>query len=68
LNKFLWKPKAYASGTKMGFVGLKKSEERAAVIAYLRSISNAPAPTEAEIAKDKADLTPTEAAPAATKK
>lgn len=58
LNKFLWKPKAYAAGTKMSFVGLKKPEDRAAVIAYLRSINNAPAPTEAEIAKDKADLTP----------
>jgi len=56
LNKFLWKPKAYASGTKMSYVGLKKPEERAAVIAYLRSLNNAPAPTDAEIAKDKADL------------
>jgi len=58
LNKFLWKPKVYAPGTKMSFVGIKKPEDRAAVIAYLRSINNAPAPTEAEIAKDKADLTP----------
>lgn len=58
LNKFLWKPKAYAAGTKMSFVGLKKPEDRTAVIAYLRSLGNAPAPTEAEIAKDKADLTP----------
>lgn len=61
LNKFLWKPKAYASATKMSFVGIKKPEDRAAVIAYLRSINNAPAPTEAEIAKDKADLAPTAA-------
>ncbi len=58
LNKFLWKPKAYAAATKMSFVGIKKPEDRAAVIAYLRSINNAPAPTEAEIAKDKADLAP----------
>ena len=67
LNKFLWKPKAYAPGTKMSFVGIKKPEDRAAVIAYLRSLSNAPAPTAAEIEKDKADLAPAEtaAAPAA---
>lgn len=67
LNKFLWKPKAYASATKMSFVGIKKPEDRAAVLAYLRSVSNAPAPTAAEIAKDKADLAPAEtaAAPAA---
>lgn len=69
LNKFLWKPKAYAPGTKMSFVGIKKPEDRAAVIAYLRSINNAPAPTAAEIAKDKADLAPADAAaPAADAK
>lgn len=56
LNKFLWKPKVYASGTKMTFVGIKKPEDRAAVIAYLRSLNNAAVPTPAEIEKDKADL------------
>jgi cytochrome c len=56
LNKFIWKPKAYAAGTKMTFVGLKKSEDRAAVIAYLRSLGSAAAPTQAEIDKEKADL------------
>lgn len=44
LNKFLYKPKDYASGTKMSFAGLKKVEDRAAVIAYMRSVTeNAPA-------------------------
>lgn len=62
LNKFLWKPKAYAPATKMTFVGIKKSEDRAAVIAYLRSLGNAPAPSAADIAKEQADLG---AAPAA---
>lgn len=62
LNKFLWKPKAYASATKMTYVGIKKPEDRAAVLAYLRSLNNAPAPTDAEIAKDKADLAPAPAA------
>ena len=44
LNGFLYKPKAYAKGTKMGFAGLKKDGERANVIAYLRSLSANPAP------------------------
>ncbi len=56
LNKFLWKPKAYAPGTKMTYVGIKKSEDRAAVIAYLRSYNNAALPSPAEIEKEKADL------------
>ena len=36
LNEFLWKPKKYAKGTKMNFIGLKKPEDRAAIIAWLR--------------------------------
>lgn len=56
LNKFLWKPKAYASGTKMSYVGIKKPDDRAAVLAYLRSLNNAPAPSADEIAKEKAEL------------
>ncbi len=42
LNQFLYKPKEYAPGTKMSFVGLKKPEDRAAVIAYLRSVTDNP--------------------------
>ncbi len=43
LDKFLTKPGAFATGTKMTFAGLPNGEERADVIAYLRSISpNAP--------------------------
>ncbi len=44
LNHFIANPKVYAPGTKMAFAGLKKPEERAAVIAYLRSLSDAPKP------------------------
>lgn len=44
LNKFIANPKAYAPGTKMSFAGIKKAEERAQVIAYLRSLSDAPKP------------------------
>lgn len=39
LNHFLYSPKAYVAGTKMGFAGLKKDQERANVIAYLHSLS-----------------------------
>ena len=44
LNAFLTKPKAYIPKTKMAFAGLKKARDRAAVIAYLRSLSDSPAP------------------------
>lgn len=37
LNGFLEKPSSWASGTSMGFGGLKKPEDRADVIAYLQS-------------------------------
>ncbi len=54
LNKFLWKPKKYAAGTKMNYIGLKKPEDRAAIIAYLRSLSANPIalPSAAEIAAE----------------
>lgn len=60
LNKFLWKPKAYAPGTKMSFVGLKKPEDRAAVIAYLRTLSGSPKapPGAGEISAEEAELKP----------
>lgn len=44
LNDFLHKPKQYAKGTKMSFAGLRKDSDRANVIAYLRSLSDNPAP------------------------
>ena len=44
LDKFLEKPSAYAPGTKMNFVGLKKPADRAAVIEYLRVADSAPSP------------------------
>lgn len=40
LNGFLESPKAYATGTKMTFSGLKKPEDRADLIAYLNSIGS----------------------------
>jgi len=56
LNKFLWKPKAYAPGTKMNYNGVKKPEDRAALIAWLRTQGGAALPSAAEIAAEKAEL------------
>ena len=44
LNAFLIKPKEWAKGTKMSFAGLRKEEDRAAVIAWLNEQSDAPLP------------------------
>ena len=44
LNKFLTNPRGYAPGTKMSFAGISKDAERADVIAYLRTLSDNPAP------------------------
>ncbi len=44
LNHFLASPKDFAPGTKMSFAGLKKPEDRANLIGYLRSLSDSPAP------------------------
>lgn len=40
LDAFLEKPKSYIKGTRMAFAGLKKEEDRADVIAYLKTFSN----------------------------
>ncbi len=44
LDKYLTNPKEYAPGTKMSFPGLKKPEERAALLRWLRDQSDSPAP------------------------
>ena len=44
LDQFLTAPKAFVPGTAMGFAGLKKDDERANVIAYLRTLADAPVP------------------------
>ncbi len=44
LDAFLKSPKEYAPGTKMSFAGLRKADERANIIAYLRSLSDSPVP------------------------
>jgi len=45
LNTFLANPKAFAPGNKMSsFPGVKKDADRAALILYLRSLSDSPVP------------------------
>ncbi len=44
LNQWLHKPSDYVHGTKMGFAGLPDNQQRADVIAYLRSLSPDPVP------------------------
>lgn len=57
LSEFLEKPAKYVPGTKMAFAGIKKPEDRAAVIVYLNSLgSNLPIPA--------APAAPAEEAPA----
>ncbi|MET0576802.1 MAG: cytochrome c family protein [Mesorhizobium sp.] len=66
LNHFLAGPKAYIKGTAMGFAGVKKDDERANLIAYLRTLSDNPAPLPAaEAAPAPASAPADGAAPAA---
>jgi cytochrome c len=44
LDQYLSAPREWAPGTKMAFVGVKKPEDRANLILYLRSLSSDPAP------------------------
>ncbi|MBV8613952.1 MAG: c-type cytochrome [Acetobacteraceae bacterium] len=44
LNKWLYDPLTYAPGTRMTYAGLKSTQQRADLIAYLRSLSHNPAP------------------------
>lgn len=56
LSQFLFKPRDYAPGTKMSFIGLKSPEDRAAVIAYMRSVTdNPPALPEPEKAEGEGE-------------
>ena len=56
LNKWLYKPSAYAPGTKMAYAGITNDALRASTIDYLRTLSAnpEPLPTEAEAAAEKA--------------
>jgi len=43
LYAFLERPSGYISGTAMAYAGLRQSEDRAALVAYLRSLNDTPA-------------------------
>lgn len=58
LDGFLANPKEHVPGTKMGYAGLKKPNDRADLIAYLNTLSDSPVPLPA------ADAAPAAAAPA----
>ena len=42
LYRYLYAPKKYVVGTKMAFAGIKNDEQRAGLLAYLRSMADAP--------------------------
>lgn len=44
LDRFLFNAKGYVPGTKMPFSGVKKTQDRADIIAWLRTLSDKPAP------------------------
>lgn len=44
LDAFIANPKGYISGTAMAFAGVSRPDERADLIAYLRSLADSPAP------------------------
>jgi cytochrome c len=44
LNDFIHNPRGYAPGTKMAYGGMKRDEQRADLLAYLRTLSDNPEP------------------------
>jgi cytochrome c len=44
INHMIFKPTAFVKGTKMAFAGLPKEQDRADVIAYLRTMNDSPPP------------------------
>ena len=44
MDAFLQAPRKYVPGTKMSFAGVRKEQERANLIAYMRSLSASPPP------------------------
>jgi cytochrome c len=63
LDEFLLSPKGLVRGTAMGFAGIKNAQDRANVIAYLRTLADDPAPLP-EVETEAAEAPATEEAPA----
>jgi cytochrome c len=74
LNQWLYKPTAYAPGTRMSFAGIPSDKQRADVIAFLRAQSDSPPPLPSPDEAQKAAAAPSQpaappaAAPAAPAK
>lgn len=65
LDAFLANPKEHVPGTKMGYAGLKKPQDRADLLAYMNSQDSSPLPLPAPEAAAEAPPAPVEgAAPA----
>jgi cytochrome c len=58
LDGFLASPAAYVKGTTMAFVGVKKAEDRHALIAFLRSRADSPAALPAPLPPKAAEPAP----------
>lgn len=65
LNRFIAEPKKYIKGTAMGFAGLKKVDDRANLVAYMREQADTPAPMPEAAAPAAEEAPASEAAPAA---
>lgn len=61
LSGFLQAPRAYVSGTSMAFAGIRNIQQEANLIAYLRTLSDNPAPLPEPAAATDADESPAEA-------
>ncbi|MDZ4735284.1 MAG: cytochrome c family protein [Rhodospirillaceae bacterium] len=62
LNAFVASPRTHVPGTKMAFAGINKIEDRADLLAYLRTLSDNPQPLPEVSAIDAAAATETAAA------
>jgi cytochrome c len=60
LSFFLEAPKKHVPGTAMGFAGLKKADERANLLAWLRQQADSPAPLPEPGAAGASEATPAE--------
>jgi cytochrome c len=65
LNEWLFKPSAYAPGTRMTFAGLSNDKQRADVIDYLHTLSHNPEPLPAAAPANAPAAGATPPAPAA---
>ena len=67
LDAFIANPKAFIAGTKMAFAGIKKADQRADLILYLREQGAEKPPLPEPKAKDEAQSEEKEAQPGETK-